>query len=347
MSYNILITRGTLLSRLATVEEKFPAYGNLYALVRTEAQAESVKRYGAKPLTFETRIGAEVRNNVVNLDITVVYFLIDAGSSEAQVNFIKALGEVRSRSGRAVHLLHTTGAKIFSSHAGAPTDKPLLDNDPDLYNIQKAQRSPYTGMQEAVDANNTVIEEAEKHGVRSYIFAPCIVYGEGEGFGNKISIQTVAIVKAAKALQRVYKVDRGEPSWPVCHIVDNTTLYLQLLRKILAGEEVPHGKNGYYLASSGSIVWEELYVAMEVALAKRNVVGDAAVVPVLGNEDSQILERMGAALGCPKEFVPVQLGGNCTFTAVHGKEIGWKPEFPPQHILEAADAEVELVLKNL
>ena len=35
--------------------------------------------------------------------------------------------------------------------------------------------------------------------------------GEGEGFGNKISIQTVAVVKAAKALQRVYKVDRGEP----------------------------------------------------------------------------------------------------------------------------------------
>lgn len=119
------------------------------------------------------------------------------------------------------------------------------------------------------------------------------------------------------------------------------------MRRILAGDDVPHGKNGYYLASSGSIVWDELYTAMAAALAKRNVVGDAAVVPALGNEDSQILERMGAALGCPKEFVPLQLGGKCTLTAVHGKEIGWKPEFPPEHILEAADAEVELILKNL
>ncbi|KAJ7826053.1 hypothetical protein B0H14DRAFT_1277479 [Mycena olivaceomarginata] len=264
MSYNILITGasgylgGTLLARLATVKERFPAYGNLYALVRTEAQAESVKQYGAKPLTFDTRNGAEVRDNVVNLDIAVVYFLIDASNSEAQVNFIEALGEVGRRSGRAVHLLHTTGAKVFSSHTGAPTDRPLLDNDPELYKIQKSQRSPYTRMQEAINANNTVVEEAEKHGVRSYIFAPCIVYGEGEGFGNKISIQTVAIVKAARALQRVYKVDQGEPSWPVCHILDNTTLYLQLLRRILAGDDVPHGKNGYYLASSGSIVWDEL-----------------------------------------------------------------------------------------
>lgn len=35
--------------------------------------------------------------------------------------------------------------------------------------------------------------------------------GEGEGFGNKISIQTVAIVKAAKAVGKVYKVDDGKP----------------------------------------------------------------------------------------------------------------------------------------
>jgi hypothetical protein len=35
--------------------------------------------------------------------------------------------------------------------------------------------------------------------------------GKGEGFGNKISIQTVAVVKAAKAVGRVYKVDDGKP----------------------------------------------------------------------------------------------------------------------------------------
>lgn len=35
----------------------------------------------------------------------------------------------------------TTGAKIFSSHAGAPTDRPLLDTEPDLYDIQKAQQA--------------------------------------------------------------------------------------------------------------------------------------------------------------------------------------------------------------
>jgi hypothetical protein len=40
--------------------------------------------------------------------------------------------------------------------------------------------------------------------VKSYIFIPCIVYGEGKGFGNKISIQTTAIVKTAKGVGAMY-----------------------------------------------------------------------------------------------------------------------------------------------
>ena len=55
--------------------------------------------------------------------------------------------------------------------------------------------------------NTTVIETSKACGVRSYIFIPCIVYGEGEGFGNRISIQTVAVVRAAKKLRTVYDVN--------------------------------------------------------------------------------------------------------------------------------------------
>lgn len=38
-----------------------------------------------------------------------------------------------------------------------------------------------------------------------------ITDGEGEGFGNRTSIQTVAIVRAAEAAKRVYNVDTGRP----------------------------------------------------------------------------------------------------------------------------------------
>lgn len=52
-----------------------------------------------------------------------------------------------------------------------------------------------------------MIEAGEKHGVNTYIYIPCIVYGEGSGFGNRTSIQTVAIVKAAKAARQVIDVE--------------------------------------------------------------------------------------------------------------------------------------------
>jgi len=58
-----------------------------------------------------------------------------------------------------------------------------------------------------VKTNNTIIETAELYGVRSYIFIPCIVYGEGAGFGNRVSIQTTAVVRGAKKVGTVYDVN--------------------------------------------------------------------------------------------------------------------------------------------
>ena len=200
----------------------------------------------------------------------------------------------------------TSGAKIFSSHAGAPTDRPLLDNDADLYAIQKAQNPPIALLQSAIDANNSVIEQCEALGVKAYIFVPCIVYGKGLGFGNSTSIQTVAIVKAARKVRRVYAVDEGRPSWPVCHVLDNTTLYLHLLDAIVAGKNPGSGKEGYYLASSGKVGWEHIYTAMAGRLWERRVIDDDGV-DVAGTE---ALGKMGEALGCGKDYVALQLGGS-------------------------------------
>lgn len=52
-----------------------------------------------------------------------------------------------------------------------------------------------------------MIKLGQSLGVRTYIFIPCIVYGESAGFGNKISIQTKAIVKVARATGRICNPD--------------------------------------------------------------------------------------------------------------------------------------------
>ena len=173
----------------------------------------------------------------------------------------------------------------------------------------------------ARETNNVIIETAEKHGVKSYIFVPCIVYGKGEGFGNPTSIQTVAVVQAAKGLRQVYDVNDEKAvsqkdlasvsalttlqSWPVSHVLDNAMLFRTLLVKMLSDDRIAHDKSGYYLASSGSIRWRDIYEAIAKVMAKRGAVGTAEVKIA----DDDAIGRMAEALKCPKEMVRLQLGG--------------------------------------
>lgn len=93
-------------------------------------------------------------------------------------------------------------------------------------------------------ANNRVIEAGEKLGVSTYIYIPCVVYGQGTGFGNSISIQTVAVVRAAKALQRVYKVDDENGVSLIVTIPGNQSDFATVLAR------VPHSRHSHIVYST-------------------------------------------------------------------------------------------------
>lgn len=80
---------------------------------------------------------------------------------------------------------------------------------------------------------------------------------------------------------------------------------MDLLKSILSDKNPNYGKNGYYLASSGSVAWCDIYTAMAKALAKRGVIDS----PEVKKADDAALDKMAQALSCPKELVAVQLGG--------------------------------------
>lgn len=294
---------GTFLARWKDSNISAP----LHALVRTPQQADAVKQYGAEPILIREFSSEPIKNVVIRHSITIVLHLFNPLDHDTTPAFIEALSKVQDAMGERVHFIFTSGAKLFSEHVGMPTHQPIPDTYPDLYGLQEASLSnaPFEIMRKGVEANKLVIDTAYVRGVRAYIFAPCIVYGQGEGFGNQISIQTVAIVKAAKKLRKVYKTSSSSPSWPVCHVLDNTSLYLQMVRKLVSDEDLGHGRFGYYLASPGSVVWDDIYRAIAQALHKRGLVDDQEVH--LANQDD--LAKMGEALGCPADFVPVQVGG--------------------------------------
>jgi hypothetical protein len=77
------------------------------------------------------------------------------------------------------------------------------------------------------------------------------------------------------------------------------------VRSILAGQAPDSGKQGYYLAASGSVLWTDLYAVCAATLAKRGIIEDADVLPAT----QQALDEMAVGLACPRELVALQLGG--------------------------------------
>ncbi|PIB01679.1 hypothetical protein CB0940_01250 [Cercospora beticola] len=348
MPHNILLTGasgylgGSLLN--SWQETNFPYRGNIYALVRNEAQGEKVTQYGAKRLSFSLEDDQAVIDAIVKHEISVVYFLVGAYYFQSQKSILKALETVHKATGKITHFLYTTGTKMFADVAGCPTDRPIYDTDPDLYDIQKRQESSNEELSTAVKTNCAVVDEGEKRGVRVYLFSPCVVYGKGTGFGNRISIQTVDIVMAFKACGYAYNVADDQAIWPVCHISDTVSLYSHILTKILNGEDPPHGKNGYYLASTGPVAWEKIYAAIASALFAKGVIADEKLRPI----DQGAIDRIVTALGVDnKSSALSKISGNCTYTPRRGETTGWKPKFAPAHILESMDEEVEHILENL
>lgn len=91
----------------------------------------------------------------------------------------------------------------------------------------------------------------------------------------------------------------------MCHILDNTSLYIQILHRILSNDPPPFGKNGFYLASSGSVKWEDIYATVAKAMHKRGLTSGEDVV--LAGEAAT--KSIAQALKCPPEMVAVQIGG--------------------------------------
>lgn len=128
MAHRILITGasgylgGTMLAHFKHAQ--LPTFDKLYALVRTDSQAEAVKGYRADPLNLDLKDESAIHKAVFDNSITIVFFLIDAMSASTQTHFIKALGEVKRSTGRDTHFIHVSYQYVAGMTTSRTNTKP-------------------------------------------------------------------------------------------------------------------------------------------------------------------------------------------------------------------------------
>ncbi|KAJ5256828.1 hypothetical protein N7478_012932 [Penicillium angulare] len=138
-------------------------------------------------------------------------------------------------------------------------------------------------------------------------------------------------------------MNTGPANWSVSHLDDTVALYIALLKSILDGKNPDHNREGYYLAASGNVSWDDMYDAFAGALLNSNVIDS----PNDELADESAIKGIAKVLGCPDYHVPSEFGGKCTLTTKHGESLDWKSQHEPAHILRTAQQEVDFVLKFL
>ena len=118
-----------------------------------------------------------------------------------------------------------------------------------IYHYEKYRESMEPYHQRTSDI--TVVETGLATGVKTYLVMAPYIFGIGTGPINKYSLQIPSQIAAAKKDGHVGVFGKGETIWDHVHILDVSELFVLLIGKALAGEEIPVGEKGIYFAETG------------------------------------------------------------------------------------------------
>ncbi|KAF9765364.1 hypothetical protein IL306_002377 [Fusarium sp. DS 682] len=235
----------------------------LAALVRTQSQASTLSSLPITPLLFTSLDDTTFLAKTASTHDIVIHAANGYHVPSAQA-LIHGLAQRKRETGRDVHYIHNSGTSNFGDRPVSKVyteERRAFSDKDDIYAYEKMREAIEPYHQQTSDV--TVFEMGEKLGVKTHIVCSPLIYGRGIGLFNKSSIQIPTLVRAAlERGQAIYAGD-GVGVWDHTHVEDIAALYALILAKIVAGEDVPFGKEGFFFANHGKQSW--LDIAKEIA----------------------------------------------------------------------------------
>ncbi|KAI1750975.1 hypothetical protein F4782DRAFT_230048 [Xylaria castorea] len=323
---------GSVIAALLSANAHLPTK-NVFAAVRTEEQAQSLRSAGINVLRLDLQDEKEVAEAVVRNEIDIVVHTASSVDARLATYLIKALGKRRDVTGKDTYHIHSSVSTGYSKEGGWPYGT-VKDNDP-VYKLEKELNDGFI-----LRKNNTAITElAKAQGVTNFILAVPFVYGTGAGQWKKLSQNIPATTKAAIALKTTYKFDQ-DSNFAAVHISDLAEYYVLFVKKILQGEKLPSGEDGYYFAVAHEASWWNMTQGLAEALYARGLVTEptAKIWP----SDDMAAE----ALDLPRQYVRLMHTARVTIDYKNGYPLGWQPKWDEQRLLASMDEEVTATLQH-
>ncbi|KAI0468678.1 hypothetical protein F4859DRAFT_197935 [Xylaria cf. heliscus] len=337
MSSNILVTGaagyigGSVVAALLSANADFPTK-NLFAAVRAEEQAQSLQSLGVNVLQLNLRDEQEVAEAVVKNEIDMVVHTASSIDARLAIHLIKALGKRREITGKDTYHIHSSVTTGYSKEGGWPYGT-VKDGD-SVYKLEKELNDGFP-----IRSTNTAITELAKTlGVTNFIVGVPFVYGTGSGQWKKLSQNIPATVKAAISLKTVYKFDQ-DSNFVAVHISDLADYYVLLAKKILQGEKLPSGEEGYYFSVAHEASWWAITQGLAVALHARGLVAEPTAE--FWPSDDMAAEK----LDLPRQFVRLMHTARATIDYENRYPLGWQPKWDNERFLASMDEEIDATLK--
>ncbi len=165
--------------------------------------------------------------------------------------------------------------------------------------------------------NDKNVINADGPKVKTAIVCPPTIYGLGRGPGNQRSHQIPELARSMLEEKKGIQVGEGENIGPHVCIHDLSDCYVKLVEAAVeGGGKATWGKEGYYFAENGELVWGHISKAVAKAAYKLNLIPSDQVISI-SEKEADSLAWWGSALW----------GANSRFRAIRARKLlEWLPK---------------------
>ncbi|KAL5318042.1 hypothetical protein ACEPPN_015146 [Leptodophora sp. 'Broadleaf-Isolate-01'] len=307
-------------------------------LIRGEEKVPTFKALGVTPILFQSLDESELLRKIASEHDIVIHTASGYHTNSAK-SLILGLGDRVAATGAKVHYLHTTGTSNLGDQpiTGAYSESHIFSDTEDIFAYEKKREALQIYGQRTTDI--TAIETGLSVNVPTTLIMSPTIYGIGTGQFNKLSIQVPSMMRYAIAAGRVEMIGNGEGAWDFVHVEDLAQLYLILLKRVLAGEEVPVGEKGIMFSASGWYRWRDLAEGIANALVEVGALKTKEVASIS-------VEEAAKWAGGDVFTAELAFASNSRTVSDIGFSLGWKPVKTEDDFKAHFVEEAKLVVQN-